>query len=555
MTNKKTTKRALLLSVVALLLCFTMLMGTTYAWFTDSVTSTGNKIVAGELDVQLLMHDGTNYVDISNVNDPIIGAAIFGEGTTANANTAATLWEPGKTQTVYLSIKNAGTLDLKYMVAIEVTDVTNNLTEVMQYAITPDAKPDNGLVTGWVADAGKYVVKGTNPTDAVNVVLGKGAEHFFALSVHMDEDAGNDYMNGSITFDIKVLATQLNSEEDSFGKDYDKNAVYPQGTAVIAAQTITGTAVAGETANLTNADGTFTVEATAGATGEVKATIAPISATNEAFTAAGSTGKSLVSYDVEVTGHEDGTPVTFSFFVGEDLADVVIFHKGAPMTDGTYSYSASTGYVTVTTSDFSPFEAAFYYAGDLPVAKVSSLTDIPEELEVGYLFEATEEIPEPEGENGEFTDEQIEAFLEKVAPYGLWHADFVVSFDKDVAEGAVVLGGQYDEWSETWVCFNTYRDIKAGERLRLLGQAYAELTNNENNKIYMNYAELCGFVREFSCGVGANDESVSGTTVTVELRLYETYSEEECLEKFGYSSINEETGKSVVIATYNYTFK
>ena len=74
MTNTKRTKRALLSSVVALLLCFSMLIGTTYAWFTDSVTSAGNKIVAGTLDVQLLMDadvDGT-YDDISDSTSPIM---------------------------------------------------------------------------------------------------------------------------------------------------------------------------------------------------------------------------------------------------------------------------------------------------------------------------------------------------------------------------------------------------------------------------------------------------------------------------------------------------
>ena len=39
MTNVKITKRALLASVIAILICFTMLIGTTFAWFTDSVES------------------------------------------------------------------------------------------------------------------------------------------------------------------------------------------------------------------------------------------------------------------------------------------------------------------------------------------------------------------------------------------------------------------------------------------------------------------------------------------------------------------------------------
>ena len=107
MTNKKTTKRALMMSVVSLFLCFTMLLGTTYAWFTDSVTSSGNKIMAGTLDIDLFMHneDGT-VVEITDAKEPLFGTAALAQ------DSNNTLWEPGKTQVVYLSLVNNGTLDL-----------------------------------------------------------------------------------------------------------------------------------------------------------------------------------------------------------------------------------------------------------------------------------------------------------------------------------------------------------------------------------------------------------------------------------------------------------
>ena len=53
MTKQKSTKRALLMSALALLMCVSMLIGSTFAWFTDSVTSAGNKIQAGTLDIEL----------------------------------------------------------------------------------------------------------------------------------------------------------------------------------------------------------------------------------------------------------------------------------------------------------------------------------------------------------------------------------------------------------------------------------------------------------------------------------------------------------------------
>ena len=53
----KYNKRALLLSVLALMLCAAMLIGTTYAWFTDTATAGVNRIQSGTLNVVLEMKD------------------------------------------------------------------------------------------------------------------------------------------------------------------------------------------------------------------------------------------------------------------------------------------------------------------------------------------------------------------------------------------------------------------------------------------------------------------------------------------------------------------
>lgn len=223
MTKQKSTKRALLLSALSLLMCVSMLIGSTFAWFTDSVTSSGNKIKAGNLDVDLYLWTADGQSEITNETAPIFGGA---NSIAATANNADTLWEPGKTQVVYLSIKNNGSLDLKYKVALDVkdADADQNLYEVMKYAITNDAR--YGAVDAWDAAKGVSVVPGVNATQANDVALKAGEEHFFALSVHMDEAAGNQYQGGEVDFDIRVLATQLASEFDSFNNQYDKDAVY-----------------------------------------------------------------------------------------------------------------------------------------------------------------------------------------------------------------------------------------------------------------------------------------------------------------------------------------
>ena len=217
MTKTKSTKRALLLSALSLLMCVSMLVGSTFAWFTDSATSANNKIVAGKLDVELYMYDGTEYKNISETSKPI-----FGTGSIAQNNNAETLWEPGKTQVAYLMIKNNGNLALNYTVGLNVQNVSKDLYKAMKYVITPDAQ--NGSVTSWDATNAKKVVLGTQTVTDAAVEMAPGAEHYFALSIHMDELAGNEYQGGEVNFDLTVLANQAPVESDSFGTDYDKNA-------------------------------------------------------------------------------------------------------------------------------------------------------------------------------------------------------------------------------------------------------------------------------------------------------------------------------------------
>ncbi len=234
MSTKKATKRALLTSILAICLCLVMLIGSTFAWFTDTASTGVNKIQAGNLDVQLLMKNSqTNeYDDISDSTTPIFGSYESEKAQNVNSDT---LWEPGKTQVAYLAIKNNGNLDLKYQVQLKVTNPTDgkNLYEVMKYAIVPDAQDS---VSSWDASKGLPVVAGAQVVSVANtgtetnpdgVVLKHNETHYFALLVHMDENAGNTYMGGKVEFDLTVLAAQLNSESDSFGPNYDASAQYP----------------------------------------------------------------------------------------------------------------------------------------------------------------------------------------------------------------------------------------------------------------------------------------------------------------------------------------
>ena len=139
MTNKKSTKKALIISALCLLLCVSMLVGATFAWFTDSVSSAKNKIVAGNLDVELEWSaDGNTWAKVegaANIFDP-------------NA-----LWEPGHTEVVYLRVANKGTLALKYQLGVNVdkeisgTNVADETFKLSDYLVFKTVEMPDALTT------------------------------------------------------------------------------------------------------------------------------------------------------------------------------------------------------------------------------------------------------------------------------------------------------------------------------------------------------------------------------------------------------------------------
>ena len=199
MTNRKSTKRALLGSVMAMVLCLAMLVGATFAWFTDTASTGVNKIQAGKLDVALEMKDASgNWVSAEGKTLDFVKAA--------DAKGEAILWEPGCTYTLpELRVVNNGNLALKYMIKITGIKGDAKLNEVIDWTIN-DADIN---LTEMQLKAGE-----------------EGAA--FTIKGHMKESAGNDYMNESIDgIAITVVATQDTVESDSFGKTYDKDAEYP----------------------------------------------------------------------------------------------------------------------------------------------------------------------------------------------------------------------------------------------------------------------------------------------------------------------------------------
>ena len=194
--NSKNTKRALVSSALAMLVCVAMLVGTTFAWFTDTASTSVNKIQSGSLDVDIV---DANNVHIDTLN------FIKAEG----GKDEAILWEPGCTYNLTpFKIVNNGTLALKYKVVVSGAVGDTDLLKVIDFTYTTE--------------------DGTFDINAEGH-LGAGAStKLITMSGKMQETAGNDYMGKEVTgITITVVATQDTVENDSYNNTYDANATYP----------------------------------------------------------------------------------------------------------------------------------------------------------------------------------------------------------------------------------------------------------------------------------------------------------------------------------------
>ena len=227
----KKTRYSLWMSVLSLMLCVSMLVGTSYAWFTDNVTSGNNRIMSGTLDVEMYWAEDYNgpWYD---VEDPQYNT-IFNYDK----------WEPGYTELRYIKVVNAGNLALKYRLSIGAAGEVGAIADVIDaYFVADPGEINNrtdfsqiesagtlgdlirGLESGVVvAPEWPLLPEGADPED------GPVGEEVFAVALHMQETAGNEYQGTSIGegFYLTLRAAQLAYEEDSFGSDYDEDAAFP----------------------------------------------------------------------------------------------------------------------------------------------------------------------------------------------------------------------------------------------------------------------------------------------------------------------------------------
>lgn len=260
MKRSSTTKKALFISTCALLFSMLMMAGSTFAWFTDSVSTGTNTITTGKLDVQLL-----------HTNQHVTPAKEVGQDTLLFTDEGGNPidWEPGAIAYENFTVENSGDLALNYRLALDLNNAntiagTNrSLKDVLKVKVVKGGVKaadvsENALqgAEGFVSVTNgqisipeavhddkiqKLTKKGSkgSSSDSYGVIIywqpNPEQDYKYNLANYSDTDKdgktidntsdGNDHL--TIDLGVSLGATQAPEESDSNGSDYDREATYP----------------------------------------------------------------------------------------------------------------------------------------------------------------------------------------------------------------------------------------------------------------------------------------------------------------------------------------
>ena len=384
MSNTKLTKHALIVSIMAMLLCVAMLVGTTFAWFTDTASTAVNKIQAGNLDVALEMKDARgNWVNAE-------GETLSWKKASGAPAGEQVLWEPGCTYELpELRIVNKGDLALKYRIVINGIVGNAKLLEVISFTYG----------TGININAAVTLA----PNDTTEGIIIKG---------HMDESAGNEYQGLSIDgIGITVVATQVASEFDSFDNQYDKDAALHVNSIGVGDISVTSGSAQNNAVvetDQTISSGDMSVTYPEGVklnnTGAVTGDTNKKTSVEQKFEYKGDTpssamtnitiddGKAVASYELTLPVSENNNkPVTVVIKYAKNLSGVQVYHSGTLLTTTANAngesavYDAATGDLTLTLKHASPIDIVYNAIVPQNAKFVSTLDEL--EAAVGNLHD------------------------------------------------------------------------------------------------------------------------------------------------------------------------
>lgn len=223
MTNAGNKKLLVVLLALALFACSVMALGSTFAtqvkYEGEEVSLAGNGMLDYKVDIQFYTPEGNkDFLKVSPLN--------------------GTVWCPGYTKIVYLKVTNneAFPVDCELGMTVDQSGFGETLKYAVIYGLKPNAEDhpsdwnafyDNANVKGTLKVQDKLDSKDYSHTvfDRAVFASSETNSQYFALAIHMDENATNQYQNAELdlTFHFRVNADNKPSPEPT-----DTDSTTPQ---------------------------------------------------------------------------------------------------------------------------------------------------------------------------------------------------------------------------------------------------------------------------------------------------------------------------------------
>lgn len=204
--------RSLCTSLLSTLLSLVMLVGTTFAWFTESITTGVYTITAGNLSTV------TSYcTDLTKLNWQLLNPGnndLFG-GTTFSKSNA--------TQTAYLKLENESSSPVKYLISFVYNSETAGTLERSDGAKVPDQKLSdlmsfaytvaNDATPTFANEPNKSLKLGDSEASPFSILVPGGGTVHVKLDLILDNYEGTWTVEPKIDLQLKLVITQPDNND------------------------------------------------------------------------------------------------------------------------------------------------------------------------------------------------------------------------------------------------------------------------------------------------------------------------------------------------------
>lgn len=217
----KAAKRSILICVLTLILSVSLLAGVTFAWFTDSITNSGNTIQSGELAIDATAYDRVDAAETDGLT-VTIGEGNVASGTYYFEAEGASLrngdpviteenWQPGDMNAKLFTVSNEGSIDA--VVSLDFF-VSGDLAQYLWYDFIA-VDPANGTILGEFLQRNDLTTLQTLAADreftlspAADLEDGEVSQVTFLFVYGLPTSATNEAMNKAVNVNVVVSAKQ-----------------------------------------------------------------------------------------------------------------------------------------------------------------------------------------------------------------------------------------------------------------------------------------------------------------------------------------------------------